>query len=89
MTTKFLSDGLFPGRLWFYRRLKIYIWAALGTASAFLFVAGWIAKAASEGDSFKIFLATFGSLVLGFWAFRLLAAEAFPDMTHHRRRRTP
>ena len=42
MTTKFLPDGLFPGRLWFYRRLKIYVWAALGTASAFLFVAGWM-----------------------------------------------
>jgi ABC-type Co2+ transport system permease subunit len=89
MTTKLLANGLFPGRLWIYRRLKIYVWAALGTVSAFLFVAGWIARAASEGASFKIFLATFGSLVLGFWAFRLLAAEAFPDMTHHRRRRTP
>jgi len=89
MATKLVPDGILPGRLWFYRRLKIYVWAALGTVSVFLFVAGWIAKAASEGDSFRIFLATFGSLVLGFWAFRLLVAEAFPDLTHDRRRRTP
>ena len=33
MTTKLLANGLFPGRLWFYRRLKIYVWAALGTVS--------------------------------------------------------
>ena len=50
---KLLPDMLFPGHVWLYRRLKIYIWAALGTASAFLFVTGWIAKAASEGDSIQ------------------------------------
>jgi hypothetical protein len=43
---------------------------------------------ASEGDSFRIFLAAFGSLVLGFVAFRLLVAEAFPDTMHDQRRRT-
>ncbi len=65
-----------------------HVWAALGTASAFLFVTGWIAKTASEGDSFRIFLAAFGSLVLGFVAFRLLVAKAFPDTMHDQRRRT-
>ena len=88
MMNKLLPDMLFPGHVWLYRRLKIYIWAALGTASAFLFVTGWIAKAASEGNSFRIFVATFGSLLLGFVAFRLLVAEAFPDIAHDRRRRT-
>jgi hypothetical protein len=88
MMNKLLPDTLFPGHVWLYRRLKIYVWAALGTASAFLFVTGWIAKAASEGDSFRIFVATFGSLLLGFVAFRLLVAEAFPDIAHDRQRRT-
>ena len=88
MTNKLLPDMLFPGHVWLYRRLKIYVWAALGTASAFLFVTSWIAKAASEGDLFKIFIATFGSLLLGFVAFHLLVAEAFPDMTHDGRCRT-
>jgi hypothetical protein len=84
MKNKLLPDMLFPGHVWLYRRLKIYVWAALGAA----IVTAWIAKAASEADSFRIFLATFDSLVLGFMAFRLLVAEAFPDTTHDQQRRT-
>ena len=53
MTNKLLPDMLFPGHVWLYRRLKIYVWAALGTASAFLFVTSWIAKAASEGELYS------------------------------------
>jgi hypothetical protein len=36
-------DRLFPHRAWFYERLKIYFWAALGSAWLFLLVAAWMA----------------------------------------------
>jgi hypothetical protein len=44
MTIRLPPKGLFPDATWFYHRLKIYAWVAVGSACAVLFVAGWMAE---------------------------------------------
>jgi hypothetical protein len=44
MTNRLLPDRLLPDTAWFYRRLRIYVWVALASACAAIFVAGWMAE---------------------------------------------
>jgi hypothetical protein len=48
MTSRFLPHRLLPDAAWFYRRLKVYVWVALASACAAIFVAGWMAEGSSS-----------------------------------------
>jgi len=48
MTSRFLPDRLLPDAAWFYRRLKVYVWVALASACAAIFVAGWMAEGSTS-----------------------------------------
>ena len=52
MTSRLLPDRLLPDATWFYRRLKIYVWVALASACAAIFVAGWMAERSTPENFF-------------------------------------
>ena len=52
MTSRLLPDRLLPDTAWFYRRLRIYVWVALASACAAIFVAGWMAERSTPENFF-------------------------------------